>query len=83
MEEDLSIPKKRKTSWKSVDMAGRVRSFFLRDDVSRMTPGSKHTITRKKQKMQKKTSYRHAEKICTENVCLRDTGHCHTQLFVG
>lgn len=54
MEEDLSIPKKRRKSWKSVDMAGRVRSFLLRDDVSRMTPGSKQTITQKKQKMQKR-----------------------------
>lgn len=38
----------------SPDLVNRVRSFFKRDDVSRMTTGKRQTITKNKNKMQKR-----------------------------
>ncbi|XP_064601012.1 uncharacterized protein LOC135467176 [Liolophura sinensis] len=46
--------KKRKMAAWASKFASRVRSFYIRDDVSRITAGKKETKTRNKQKMQKR-----------------------------
>lgn len=51
---DLCATIKRKESDAALEIKRKVRSFYLRDDVSRMTPGCKQTITRQKKKMQKR-----------------------------
>ncbi|KAI4808526.1 hypothetical protein KUCAC02_000583 [Chaenocephalus aceratus] len=44
----------RKKSSRSLESKASIHTFFLRDDVSRMTTGRKQTITVRKKKMQKR-----------------------------
>ncbi|XP_061892415.1 uncharacterized protein LOC133642309 [Entelurus aequoreus] len=44
----------RKKSSRRAESKASIRTFFLRDDVSRMTTGRKETITARKRKMQKR-----------------------------